>query len=286
MEREPEFPRTGCTVKQVMPMNSPIEASEVHDEITSLEKGFPLPDLLTLEFFRQYRHDFYYLRDELRSPLPSRNYRRLLQSLMDIHEYSEDDAKGFAKLLRDDKADKRNSQAHFAHIIVYRFYIRLVYEGIIKAVKLGRKECDVVLERLDGSVAYLEVFSVMPTVAKDANGVYKYKAHLQEEMGSIRQKLLRKCKEQGQMSKPRENYAVIETNDVSISGGFSVLSSLSSGYKVWFDKETGQRVASGYDWHGSVFDDDATRHLKGVIWFSQGDYESRGLIENPMFSIT
>jgi hypothetical protein len=57
------------------------------------------------------------------------------------------------------------------------------------------------------------------------------------------------------MTKPRENFAVIELNDPSIAGNFSVLSSLSSGYKITIDLATMKAVAAGYDWTSSVFDD-------------------------------
>lgn len=85
------------------------------------------------------------------------------------------------------------------------------------------------------------------------------------------------------MSKARDNYAVIELNDPSIAGDFSVLASLSSGYKVTLDRGTTQVVGSGYDWRDSVFEDQALRHVKAVIFFSLGDYESRQFIENPYF---
>jgi len=114
--------------------------------------------------------------------------------------------------------------------------------------------------------------------------VFSVKTHTQTEMASIRQKLLRKISKQSQLSKPRENFAVVELNDVSIAGDFAVLSSLSSGYKLKLGLESGKVLSRGYDWDNSVFDDPSTQWLKGVIYFSLGDYESRKFIFNPKFS--
>ena len=36
---------------------------------------------------------------------------------------------------------------------------------------------------------------------------------------------------------------------------------------------------------GSVFDNEATRNVKGIIWFNLGDYESRRMIMNPRFGL-
>jgi hypothetical protein len=76
---------------------------------------------------------------------------------------------------------------------------------------------------------------------------------------------------------------VIELNDVSIAGDFAVLSSLSGGYKITIDRESLTKVGEGYDWASSVFGDPALRHLKGIMWFDLGNYESRRIILNPMF---
>lgn len=59
-------------------------------------------------------------------------------------------------------------------------------------------------------------------------------------MASIRQKLLHKISRQSQLSKPRENFAVIELNDASIAGDFAVWSSLSGGYKLKVGLESGR----------------------------------------------
>ena len=88
------------------------------------------------------------------------------------------------------------------------------------------------------------------------------KTHTQTEMAAIRQKLLRKISKQGQLSKPHENFAVIELNDVSIAGDFAVLSSLSGGSKMNLGLESGKVLSRGYDWDNSVFDDPSTQWLR------------------------
>lgn len=258
----------------------------VSDAITDSEQRFPLKDLLALDYFQKYRHGYYRCQEE-GWQRPPRNYYNLLQFLTEIREYRVDDAKTFAKAFRTGAADWRNSEATFAEVIVYRYYVRLVYEGIITSVRLGREECDIIVDRLDGSTAFLEVFSIKPNLPEPKPGettvVYDIKTHTQDAMASVRQKLLRKLREQNQMTKPRDNYAVIELNDVSIAGSFAVLSSLSSGYKVTIDRTTMKTVDAGYDWTNSVFEDEALNHLKAVIFFDLGDYESRRFIENPFF---
>ena len=113
--------------------------------------------------------------------------------------------------------------------------------------------------------------------------MHDVKTHTQTEMASIRQKLLRKIAKQNQLKKPRENYAVIELNDVSIAGDFAVLSSLSDGYKLNLDVQSEKVLSSGYDWANSVFDNPTIQFLKAVIYFSLGDYEARKFIFNPKF---
>ena len=42
-------------------------------------------------------------------------------------------------------------------------------------------------------------------------------------------------------------------------------------------------IDEGYDWSGSIFEDEITKHLKGIIYFALGDYESRRFVINPNF---
>lgn len=256
------------------------------DIVTDHEQQFALTDLLKCDYFKKYREGYYAARD---AGLLNRyrNYVTLLEYLNDIYAYDEQHARSYAKRFREGSKDWRNCEAVFSEVIVYRAYIRGVYEGLIRGIRLEEAESDIIVERLDGSKIFLEVFCVMPLFPLPQDGkseVYSVKTHTQTEMASIRQKLLRKISKQGQLKKPRENFAVIELNGVSIAGDFAVMSSLSSGYKLTLDIQSREVVSRGYDWANSVFDDQSTQWLKGVIYFSLGDYESRKFIFNPKFS--
>lgn len=258
---------------------------EGQDVVTDSEKTFSFPKLINTDYFQKYRRGYYSSRAQgLLNPY--RNYVKLLTYLDEINEYNEQHAKSYVKKFRETANDWKNAEAVFAEIIVYRHYIRLAYDGLVKRIELDTAESDVIVERLDGTKAYLEVFCVMPAFPLPENGKVVFrdvKTHTQTEMASIRQKLLRKISKQKQLSKPRENYAVIELNDSVIAGDFSVLSSLSSGYTVTINKETMKIESSGYNWVNSVFDDESTKFLKAVIYFDLGGYESRKYLFNPNF---
>lgn len=255
------------------------------DIVTDHEEQFALHDLLKCDYFKKHRHGYYAARDA--GVLNRyRNYVTLLQYLSDIYVYNEQHAKSYAKRFREGAIDWRNCEAVFSEVIVYRAYIRGVYEGLIRGIQLQEAEADIIIERLDGSKMFLEVLCIMPSFPVPEDGsfsVYEVKTHKQIEKASIRQKLLSKILQQNQLKKPRENFAVIELNDVSIAGDFAVLSSLSGGYKVNWGLESGEVLSKGYDWANSFFNDPSTQFLKGIIYFSLGDYESRKFIFNPKF---
>ena len=256
---------------------------QVSDAVTDAEHAFPMGSVLKCDYFMRYRCSYYKAR-ELGLLNPYRNYITLLTSLSEIHSYNQRHAKSFAKRLRANAANFRQCEAILAEIIVYHHYVRGVHENLVRRIELHESEADVIVERPDGSRMFLEIFSVNPDfpVAKTGEEpiVNDVRTHTQDAMASIRQQLLRKIKKQKQMSTPRENYAVIELNNPTIAGDFSVLSSLSGGYKVHFDTRTLRPVSSGYDWSESIFNDPATRFLKGIIYFSLGDYSSRKLLLN------
>ena len=262
-----------------------MDEPDVQDVVTISERGFAFGDLLGINYFQTYRRGYYASR--LKGVLsPHRNYVRLLKCLEDIKEYNEQHASSFAKRLRENANNWSNAEAVFAEIIVYRHYVRQAYEGLIKRVELNSAESDVIVERLDGTRAYLEVFCVMPNFPISENGkpiVSEVKTHTQKAMGSIRQKLLQKISVQRQLSKPRENYAVIELNNPVIAGEFSVLSSLSSGLTARLDSESMEIKSVYYDWKKSIFEDESTKFLKAVIYFDLGDYDSRKFVFNPRF---
>ena len=264
-------------------MNEPI-----YDDIVSdSEKKFKFQELLSTDYFQKYRRAYYWSRERAFFNW-QRNYVNLLTFLDEIHEYNGQHAKSFVKRLGESANDWKNCEAIFAEIIVYRHYVRLVYEGLIRKLELYASESDIIIERLDGTKAYFEVFCVMPNLTLPEDGkvvLQSVKTHTQNEMASIRQKLLRKIKKQNQLSKPRENYAIIELNDPIIAGDFSVLSSLSSGYTLTINKKTMKIESSGYNWDDSIFDDQSTQYLKAIIYFDLGDYESRRFLINPNFRV-
>jgi hypothetical protein len=257
------------------------------DVVTDHEKQFALTDLLKCDYFKRYRKAYYAARDA-GLVYPYRNYITLLEYLDDIYAYDKQHAKSFAKRFRERSKDWRNCEAVFSEVIVYRSYVRGVHEGLIRGIHLEEAESDVIVERLDGSKMFLEVFCVMPSFPlpneDGTSRVFSVNTHTQTADASIRQKLLSKISKQNQFKKPRENYAVIELNDASIAGDFAVLSSLSGGYKLALDTKSREVVSSGHDWVNSVFDDPSTQWLKGIIYFSLGNYESRRFIFNPRFN--
>ncbi len=257
----------------------------VKDFVNQTEDQFVFPDLIHIDYFQKYRRGYYASRENGLLNI-HRNYVNLLLYLNDIHEYNEQHAKSFAKRLQSNKKDWKNCEAIFSEVIVYRSYIRSVYEGLIKKIELDESESDIIIERLDGIKAYLEIFCIMPNFPipdPDKIVVIDVKTHTQKELASVRQKLLRKIDKQRQFTKQRENFAVIELNDVSIAGDFTVLSSLSSGYEERINKETMESISEGYNWEDSIFKDPRTKFLKGIIYFNLGDYNSRKCLVNPYF---
>ncbi|MEZ2346426.1 hypothetical protein [Terriglobus sp. RCC_193] len=256
------------------------------DIVTERESEFALPDLLKCDYFQRQRHG-YYRAQEAGCLNHYRNYVRLLEDLNDIHDYNGQHARSYAKRFREASKEWRNCEAIFSEVIVYRAYVRAVHEGLIRGIHLEEAEADIIVERLDGSKMFLEVFCVMPLFPRPSEDgtptVYSVTTHTQTAMASIRQKLLRKIAKQNQLSKPRENFAVIELNDVTIAGDFAVLSSLSGGYQLKVGHESGKVLSSGYDWDNSVFNDPSTQWLKGIFYFSLGDYASRKYLFNPKF---
>ena len=85
------------------------------------------------------------------------------------------------------------------------------------------------------------------------------------------------------MSKPRRNFAVIELNDPRIADDFTILSSLSNGYKIWINKKNKRKIGEGFDWSKSVFDEPSLTNLAGIIYFKMGNYNHRKFIPNPNY---
>lgn len=241
-------------------------------------------------FFDKDLLDTEYLRRLRKVENSYRNDKILINSLESIYQYNKPHAMSFTKRI---KAQHKNfnfngCESIFSEIIVYEFYLKLYYEGIIKSLHIKKDDYDLRIELSDGSFHYLEIFCVMPDLKISKEGeviVNDIKTHLQEPSSSIRQKLLRKINKQKQLSKPRYNFAVIELNDVSIADDFSILSSLSDGYKIKISKETGEILSKGFDWSRSIFDNNTVGYIKAIIYFSLGKYNNRKYIINPNFKL-
>ena len=62
-----------------------------------------------------------------------------------------------------------------SEVIVYHSYLRPMYEGLVNSIALEVDECDVIVERCDGSKYYLEVFCIMPNAQH--KGLFDVKTH-------------------------------------------------------------------------------------------------------------
>jgi hypothetical protein len=268
----------------IMAKKEPSANFILHDAVTNVEENFPFPELIECRYFKYYKDEYYDWRNE-GLQLRVRNYLNLLRYLKEIHEYNEQHANGFKKRLNSGSKDWKNCEAIFSEIIVYRYYIRLVYERIIKSINQNTSECNLIIERLDGSLYYLEVLCIMPDFRKhqEQSQAWDIKSHTRTAHAAIRQKLLGKIERQKQFTEQRENFAVIEINDSKIARDFTILSSLSDGYKIHINEETLEYISEGYDWRKLVFHDESTKFLKGIIYFNLGDYESRKFICNPFY---
>lgn len=241
--------------------------------------GFFDQRLLDTEYFRRHR-DAYEKHFQDPAIKKYRCYPVIVEKLQSIYEYNPTHARYFARRMKAQQGDLRNCEAIFSEVIVYSHYIPLVKQGIVRSLDIREDDYDLKIERTGQPDVFLEIFCIMPEFKENERGVCDSGTHTQTAFSSVRQKLLRKMQEQKQMQKARENWAVIELNDVSIAGEFTVLSSLSDGYKVIINRETKEVVQRGYDWNNSVFDAPETHNLHGIIHFDLGDYEGRRYILN------
>ncbi len=124
------------------------------DIVTDREKQFALPDLLKCNYFQRQRQGYYKAR-EVGCVNNHRNYVTLLEALDEIFAYNEQHAKSFAKRFRGSSKDWGNCEAIFSEVIVYRAYVRAVYEGLIRSIHLEEAESDIIVERLDESKMFL-----------------------------------------------------------------------------------------------------------------------------------
>ncbi len=249
------------------------EEAKVITDLDMLERAFFEPTLLSTTYFQKQREHYVDTRWTVFNN-PLRNYPTLLSGLTQVHEHRQDHARSFIKRFRQQQHDFNSCEAVFAELIVYGGCLRQVWEGHLTGLDLKPDSHDLELTRPDGSHAFLEVFCVMPDPTPDATGLVSYQTHTQEAVSSIRQKLFQKI-ERGQLSEPRENWAVIELNHSAMTS-FAVLSSLSDGYKIGTESE-------GYDWSKSFFHDPRTRNIRGVVYFLLGHYGARSVVLNPFW---
>jgi len=236
-----------------------------------LERAFFNTDLLATSYFNRKREE-YLATQQIGLAKPLRDYPRLLNALHEIHKHRDDHVRSFTKRLREQQQDYGSCEAVFAEVIVYVGCLRQLWEGHLTELELQTDSHDLRLTRPDETQAFLEVMCIMPNPAPGPTGLVRYQTHTQDEVSSIRQKLFQKI-ERGQLSAPRENWAVIELNDTAMTP-FTVLSSLSSGYKIGPQSE-------GYDWSDSFFHDKRTKHIRGVVYFFVGHYGGRQVLLNP-----
>jgi hypothetical protein len=236
-------------------------------------------ELLETEYLRRHRDAYEkYFEEGLVNKY--RCYPVIVEKLQSIFEYNERHAKYLAKRIKTQQGDMRSCEAVVSEVIVYSHYIPLIKQGFVTSLDIVEDDYDLKIGRPSRPDVFLEIFCIMPNFREDDNGVFEVKTHTQTADVSVRQKLLWKMRKQKQMQKVRENWAVIELNDMSIAGEFTVPSSLSGGYKIAFSPETTKIAQSGFDWSDSVFDAPETQNLHGVMYFSLGHYEARGYILN------
>jgi hypothetical protein len=249
-------------------------------------------DLLETQYFKILKEAY----EDPKNALflrPHRSHQVLLDDLSSIYQYKQEHARYYAKRIKTQQRQFRDCEAVFTETIVYAYYLRLVHEGILRSLDRKENDYDLRIDMHDSTSHFLEIFSIMPDIKvwtkeeieKGEMKACEIKTHLQDAFASIRQKLLRKIDRQGQMSKPRKNFAVIELNNPIIADDFAILSSLSNGYKITIDTKNMKVIGEGYDWSESVFDEPSLHNLAGIIYFGLGDYSRRKFIFNPNFRL-
>ncbi|HHT9134742.1 MAG TPA: hypothetical protein ACFYD2_07560 [Candidatus Avalokitesvara rifleensis] len=211
-----------------------------------------------------------------------RNLYTFARDLTTIYEYNKNICKHFEKRIIKERDIKNFWGGTFAEIIVIAFYIREKFN-----VEINEGEADLIIT-IDNDQLYFEVLSICPDWDVTQNTkdtiVYDVKTHLPVvNTSSVRGKLCGKLGEnQNQFKDGLKNIAIIELNDVSIAGDFHVLSSLSGGYKVELDKNSGKIVKGGFDWNNnSFFEREDSKRVSAIIYFSMGNYKNRKKIKNP-----
>ncbi|MFQ5956804.1 MAG: hypothetical protein ACE5KK_03435 [Candidatus Brocadiales bacterium] len=211
-----------------------------------------------------------------------RSLYTLSRDLSTIFDYDVNICKHFQERIIRERDFKNFWNGTFAEIIVMAFYIREEFK-----VEFETEEADLIL-RIDDDPIHLEVFSINPDlkVAQNIKEIecHDIKTHLPiANTSSVRGKLCDKLGEnQNQFKDGRKNIAIIELNNTSIAGDFSVLSSLSGGYVVVLNKKSGEVVKGGFNWNdNNFFTKEEGKRASAIIYFDMGDYENRRKIKNP-----
>ncbi|MBI3398981.1 MAG: hypothetical protein HY026_07100 [Deltaproteobacteria bacterium] len=247
------------------------------NRIESIEQSFFDKDVLNTEYLLRYRRTYYQqLQDGWQ--LAFKNYESILDCLISIFENNNQYGKSYCSRIKSEPENMRSCEAIMSEAFVHNYYIPLKNENLIKSIELIEKECDLIIEENSNSKRYYEILTLMPDIGFD--GVYEIKTQRQKEPSSLRQKILEKIRGRKQFTKNRKNIAAIDLNDISITGNFHVLSSLSNGYKAKINLETGVLVPGEYDWSDNIFDDELTKYIYAVEWFDRGDYSQRRSLIN------
>jgi hypothetical protein len=250
------------------------------DRIEQVEASFFDKSLIETDFFKRCRKGHYWYLENS-SFMPHINYDFILSRLSDIHGLNPLHAKSYANRIKADHENFVACEAIISEVVVYAYYIPLKYEGIISGIDLDSKECDVIIEENDGGKRFYEILMIKPDLK--INEVNEIRTHHQTGHASLRGKLLNKIKKQNQFRKDRKNIAAINLNDVGIVGDFHVVSSLSDGFKININRETG-KISSGFmDWSRNFFDNSDTKNIYAIEWFDMGNYALRRTILNPYY---
>ena len=125
------------------------------------EENFFDPELIQTEYFLKYRNEYNYCRDN-GFLNPYRNYCSIINYFDEIRQYNELHARSFIKRIKSDSSNWNNCEAIISEVIVYHNYIRLINEELVRSIDINQKEADVIIERMNASKYYLEVFCIMP----------------------------------------------------------------------------------------------------------------------------
>lgn len=247
------------------------------DRVESLEQAFFDKEVLSTGYLLEYRRAYYrHLQNGWQ--LAFKNYESILDCLVSIFENNNQYGKSYCFRIKREPENMRSCEAIMSEAFIHSYYIPLKNEKLIKSIELIEDECDLIIEDVLGDKRFYEVMTLMPDFK--IGEVNEVKTHKQEELSSLRQKILWKIKEKKQFIKKRRNIAAIDLNDISIVGDFHVLSSISQGYSVKVNPETDEVGSGDYDWSNNLFDDENTKYIYALEWFDKGDYSQRRILMN------